>query len=81
MHIIPRRIDGARENGVKRMMSKGQSDFSRIISREEDLLDVMTGQVKIHTEKENMGEETKSKTILDAMGIEIYTAIRNKERR
>ena len=74
MHIIPRRIDGARENGVKRMMSKGQSDFSRIISREEDLLDVMAGQVKIHTEKENMGEETKSKTILDAMGIEIYTA-------
>lgn len=72
MHVIPRRIDGAGTNGVKRMMAENISDFTQIILREEELLDVMEGQVTIHEKK--LEEKGNGKSLLDAMGIEVYMA-------
>lgn len=72
MHIIPRRIDGNKDYGVKRMMASSKKDFHTILQREEDLLDVMEGQVKIQEAKPE--EKEKQKTLLDAMGLEIYVA-------
>lgn len=72
MHVIPRRIDGAGENGVKRMMAGAVSDFQNIILREQELLDVMEGQVVIH--ENHLERKGKEKSLLDAMGIEVYAA-------
>lgn len=72
MHVIPRRIDGAGDNGVRRMMAGTASDFTRIILREEELLDVMEGQVAIH--ENHLEKKGKEKSLLDAMGIEVYAA-------
>lgn len=72
MHVIPRRIDGAGKNGVERMMAETVSDFEKIILREEELLDVMEGQVAIH--ENHLERKGREKTILDAMGIEVYQA-------
>lgn len=69
MHTIPRRIDGNKEQGVKAMMASKISDFGRIIVREENILDVMEGQVCVNVQKAK-----DSITMLQAMGLEIYEA-------
>ena len=72
MHVIPRRIAGQGAEGVKRMMAACKADCVAIILREEDLLDIMEGQVKIQERKlEYVGS---SQTLLEAMGIQMYTA-------
>lgn len=80
MHIIPRRIDGARDYGVKRMMASGPSDYRDIILREEQLLDIMEGQVKICADNSDPQKNAdKPMTLLDAMGLEIYPARPDQE--
>lgn len=72
MHIIPRRMDGAKENGVAAMMAKTINDFAEIILREESLLDVMEGQVKVNEQRQKQSKEKMD--LLGAMGIELYVA-------
>lgn len=66
--ILPRKM-----SEVSNYLAETKEDFSKIIEREQDLLDVMAGQVQTHVvetenqETENMPEQT----ILEAMGIEI----------
>ena len=68
---IPRKM-----GKVKDYLAKDDKDFSEIIQREQDLLDVMKGQVVQHSIEEkdknenNVIEVENNKTILDAMGLQ-----------
>ena len=69
---IPRKMSITR--GVADYMAKSDSDFGRIIQSEQDLLDVMRGQVVQHiTTLDDDTENTEKidKTILEIMKIEI----------
>lgn len=64
---IPRKM-----YSVNGHIAKSPDEFARIISREQDLLDVMAGQVvqkKAHIEKRPDAEST-SQTILETLGLE-----------
>lgn len=65
--VIPRRM-----KNVKDYLAKTKEDFARIIKDEQDLLDVMRGQVITHAVEEEDPEDdqpTKDETILEAMGL------------
>ena len=66
---IPRKM-----GKVKDYLAKDDKDFSEIIQREQDLLDVMKCQVVEHSIEEknenNVTEVENNKTILDAMGLQ-----------
>lgn len=67
--VIPRKM-----SNVRHFLSSNTSDFSKIISREQSLLDVMKGQVtqnKVAKEKHPKTDIDTEMTILEAMGIEI----------
>lgn len=66
--VIPRKM-----HDVKYYLPSTTDDFAKIIQREQDLLDVMRGQVVQHQadeEVESNGEETKDFTILEQLGLE-----------
>lgn len=65
--VIPRRM-----KNVKDYLAKNKEDFARIIKDEQDLLDVMRGQVITHAVEEEEPEDDqpiKDETILEAMGL------------
>lgn len=65
--VIPRRM-----KNVKDYLAKTKEDFARIIKDEQDLLDVMRGQVITHAVEEEEPEDdqpVKDETILEAMGL------------
>ena len=68
--VIPRKM-----SNVKEYLALTTNDFERIIKDEQDLLDVMRGQVVTHVAEEDSSEEDNSpvrnETILEAMGIVI----------
>ena len=64
---IPRKM-----SNVSSYLAKSEDDFARIIKDEQDLLDVMRGQVITHAVEEEPEEDDKpirDETILEAMGI------------
>lgn len=64
---IPRKM-----SNVSSYLAKSDEDFSRIIKDEQDLLDVMRGQVITHAVEEEPEEDdqpTRNETILEAMGL------------
>lgn len=67
--VIPRKM-----SNVKDYLASNETDFARILKDEQDLLDVMRGQVVQHTvdnsKTEATTEEEKGETILEAMGLE-----------
>lgn len=68
--IIPRKM-----GKVKDYLAVKTNDYAEIIQREQDLLDVMKGQVVQHSLVEEVNEDNTydlpSQTILDALGIRI----------
>lgn len=65
--VIPRRM-----GNVKEYLAKSKEDFPKILKDEQDLLDVMRGQVVTHVVEEEEQEEESplsNKTILEAMGL------------
>lgn len=68
MSIIPRKM-----YNVDDFLAKSEQDFDDILQRENDLLDIMEGQVQIN-DSTNKSDKTKAKTLLDALGLEIYVA-------
>ena len=67
--VIPRKM-----SNVNSYLAKNDSDFPRIIKDEQDLLDVMRGQVVTHVVEEDAEEDgspVRNETILEAMGIVI----------
>lgn len=69
--VIPRKM-----SNVNYYLANIEEDFARIIKDEQDLLDVMRGQVVTHSAEESAEEETdfdnspvNNETILEAMGL------------
>lgn len=68
--VIPRKM-----KKVSDSLSQSKEDFNKIIQKEQDLLDVMKGQVYQHsitqnTENKQTEDDTPKMTILEAMGLE-----------
>jgi poly [ADP-ribose] polymerase len=66
--VIPRKM-----GNVNDYLSRSKEDFARILKDEQDLLDVMRGQVVTHTvqdEPDTDDVEEKQETIIEAMGLE-----------
>ena len=69
--VIPRKM-----NNVKEFLCESKNDFVKIIQREEDLLDVVMGQISQNKlSKEN---DKKDITILEEMGLE-FEAVSEEE--
>lgn len=64
--VIPRKM-----GNVNDYIAKSEDDFARILKDEQDLLDVMRGQVVTHIVQDEPAEsvEEKQETILEAMGL------------
>lgn len=68
--VIPRRMGDVRD-----YLAHSQNDFSKIIDKEQALLDVMRGQIYVKPDvSEVQVENKKSFTILEELGIEIEDA-------
>lgn len=68
--VIPRKMGNVRD-----YLASQQEDFAKIISKEQDLLDVMRGQIYIKPENESVETvEKKSQTILEELGLEMEEA-------
>lgn len=65
--VIPRKMGNVRD-----YLASQQEDFAKIISKEQDLLDVMRGQIYIKPENEPVETvEKKQHTILEELGLEM----------
>lgn len=65
--VIPRKMGNVRD-----YLASQQEDFAKIISKEQDLLDVMRGQIYIKPENEPTETvEKKQQTILEELGLEM----------
>lgn len=69
--IIPRRMGNVRD-----YLASDRNEFDKILTREQDLLDAMRGQIYVPTKKEETTEETANSdmTLLDEMGITMREA-------
>ena len=68
-NVLPRKM-----SNVNDYLAKSIEDFTKIYTREQDLLNVMRGQVvqhKIDKETEQDSKEKVEKTILEALGLEL----------
>lgn len=77
-NTLPRKMEN-----VNFYLAKNKDDFSTIYSREQDLLNVMRGQVvqhKVDTENTKQNTEKIEKTILEALGLEIEPVSKTDER-
>lgn len=66
--VIPRKMGNVRD-----YLASATEDFAKIISKEQDLLDVMRGQIYVKPECEPVAENTEKKqqTILEELGLEM----------
>lgn len=63
--VIPRKMSNVRD-----YLADNTEDFARIISKEQDLLDVMRGQIYVKRDDEPVGTvEKKQQTILEELGL------------
>lgn len=68
--VIPRKMGNVRD-----YLANKPEDFAQIISKEQDLLDVMRGQIYVKPEVETTESvEKKSQTILEELGLEMEEA-------
>lgn len=68
--VIPRKMGRVRD-----YLANKSEDFARIISNEQDLLDVMRGQIYVKPENEPVATvEKKQQTILEELGLEMEEA-------
>lgn len=77
-NVLPRKM-----SNVNDYLAKSDKDFTDIYTREQDLLNVMKGQVVQHkVDVENEKDETKKveKTILEALGLNIKPVTKTDEK-
>lgn len=68
--VIPRKMGNVRD-----YLANKSDDFAQIISKEQDLLDVMRGQIYVKPENEPVETaEKKQQTILEELGLEMEEA-------
>ena len=71
--VIPRKMGNVRD-----YLASDKDDFAKIISKEQDLLDVMRGQIYVKPEIEEVSPvEKKQQTILEELGLIIEEATRD----
>ncbi len=71
--VIPRKM-----SDVRSYLANETEDFSKIITKEQDLLDVMRGQIYVKPEIEpTLTVEKKQQTILEELGLVIEEATRD----
>lgn len=68
--VIPRKMSNVNKH-LSTGMKEPKKELLKVIADEQDTLDVMSGEVQTHKKTK---EADKSKTLLDAMGIEITKA-------
>jgi len=74
--IIPRKMKKVKDN-----LAKIDKDFGEIIQKEQDLLDVMKGQVVITSVQDETEQEiVNNQTILDALGLRFEEITQEEER-
>lgn len=69
MHIIPRKIDGRGDLGVKRLLAENQNEYAGILTRESELLDIMESQICMVP-----GGSGKGNNLLEKLGLMISEA-------
>ena len=77
-NVLPRKMAN-----VNDYLAKSDKDFTDIYTREQDLLNVMKGQVvqhKIDNENESKDTEQLNKTILEALGLELKPVTKTDEK-
>ena len=68
--VIPRKMGNVRD-----YLANKPEDFAQIISKEQDLLDVMRGQIYVKSDNESVEHvEKKQQTILEELGLEMEEA-------
>ena len=68
--VIPRKMGNVRD-----YLANKQEDFAQIISKEQDLLDVMRGQIYVKPDDKPIATvEKKQQTILEELGLEMEEA-------
>lgn len=68
--VIPRKMGNVRD-----YLANKQEDFAQIVSKEQDLLDVMRGQIYVKPDDEPITTvEKKQQTILEELGLEMEEA-------
>lgn len=71
--VIPRKMGNVRD-----YLADDKDDFAKIISKEQDLLDVMRGQIYVKPEVEEVSlVEKKQQTILEELGLVIEEATKD----
>lgn len=71
--VIPRRM-----SDVRYCLASKTDDFAKIITKEQDLLDVMRGQIYVKPEIEpTVTTEKKQQTILEELGLEMEEATKD----
>ncbi len=73
--IIPRRMTDVYSN-----LASSTKDFEEIVRKEQDLLDVMSGQISTPKPVNSPNVEKKGQTLLDALGIEIRRVTPEEEK-
>lgn len=71
---IPRKMEK-----VAYYIASSKADFARILRREQDLLDVMRGQVVQQTVETEDNSVEASQTILEAMGLQMFNVTDNEK--
>ena len=77
-NVLPRKMAN-----VNDYLAKSDKDFTDIYTREQDLLNVMKGQVvqhKVDSENEKQDTEKIEKTILEALGLELKPVTKTDEK-
>ncbi len=71
--VIPRKMSNVRD-----YLADSNDDFAKIISKEQDLLDVMRGQIYVKPEVEEVSPvEKKQQTILEELGLVMEEATKD----
>lgn len=71
--VIPRKMGNVRD-----YLADDKNDFAKIISKEQDLLDVMRGQIYVKPEIEEVSPiEKKQQTILEELGLAMEEATKD----
>lgn len=71
--VIPRKMGNVRD-----YLANDKDDFAKIISKEQDLLDVMRGQIYVKPEVEKTSSvENKQQTILEELGLVMEEATKD----
>jgi poly [ADP-ribose] polymerase 2/3/4 len=68
-HLVDAQNPRMKEMQVDKITPKNLVEIQRLISTEQDTLDVMGGQVHVATAQKKHGETKKAQTLLEAMGL------------